>query len=727
MSPEQTFGGTVDHRSDLWSLGVVLYEMLTGSPPFRGHYEKAVMYAITEEEHEPLTSLRSGLPIELDWIVDKSLAKDPNERYQSAGELLIDISTLQRKLRSGQVSRTRPVTPAPLRDEPTVALPRATPARVTRGFWGWAAAAVLALALGAVLLTTPRQQEAQPPAYYSTQQFSYDQGLSFQPALSPEGSMVAYASDRAGGDNLDIWLQHFGGGEPIRLTQDSADDWQPAFSPDGSRIAYRSERAGGGIYLLPVLGGEPRLLAPDGRDPNFSPDGRSISYWVGESSSSFTGAIYVLGLDSGAPRRLRADFPIAREPVWLPGGRRLVFAAEDSEGRQGWWITGLDDSEPPVRVTALDALPETHISEAPHPHGRLGDKILFSATTGGSSTLWTLSFDANGSPGRIEPLTLGGGFAEHPTATNGGVIAFSMLEKNVDIWELPLDAQGRAAGEPRPVTSLGSMDMAPAVTRDGRWMAYESSRTGNGDVWLEELQTGRERLLTASDAKEGLPRLSADGSMIAYRRTVDNDPGVLVANVEGGSQRFLCQDCSGPYDWSPDDKGVLARRQGVPSVVELFPTDGSASRPVLEEPGAVLYEPRFSPDGKWIAFHKLVTETSRQVFIAPYHLDRPSTPEEWIAITSGNGMDRNIEWSYDGAVLYFLSGRDGGQCIWAQRLNPSSKEPLGEAFEIQHFSSPNRTIVRGGFALSASRDKLYYALGATRGNIWMMTPVQPGP
>jgi Tol biopolymer transport system component/predicted Ser/Thr protein kinase len=721
MSPEQTYGGEVDHRSDLWSLGVVLYESVTGRAPFRGHYEKAVMYAITEEDHEPLTGVRSGLPIELDWIVDKSLAKDPGERYQSAAELLIDLNTLDRKLRAGSThaSRARSDAPRALNDAPTVALQRLkAPGR--RGLAGWGVAAALGLALGYVLLN-PR---VEPPAdpIYRAHQFSFDEGLTYQPALSLEGAMVAYSSDRAGEGNLDIWLQHFSGGEPIRLTDDSADDSQPAFSPDGSRIVYRSESDGGGLYALPVLGGQPRLLAPNGRDANFSPDGKSIAYWIGETSSSFTGEIYTLSLDAGAPRRIRPDFPIAREPVWLPDGKRLVFAGQDPSGEQGWWITSLDDA-PLVRVRALDLLSETHLSEAPHPRSRIGEKILFAASTGGSSSLWTLSFDAGGAPAGVAPLTSGAGFEDHPSARKDGVIAFSLLEKNVDIWEIPLDGLGAAGGAPRRVTTLGSIDLAPSATRDGRLLAFESERTGNGDVWLRDLHSGKERLLTVSEAKEGLPRLSPDGRMIAYRRTVANVPSVLVSGVDGSAPRFLCQECSGPYDWSPGQEGVLARPSSTPTTIQLYPADGSPPRPLLENAGnEVLYDTKFSPDGRWIGFHILVTETSRQIFVAPFHPGRPSGTEEWIPITDGSRMDRNIEWSADGRLLYFLSERDGGQCIWAQRLAPDSQKPAGEPFELLHFSSPNRSIVRGGFSLSATRDRLYYALGATRGNIWMLQP-----
>jgi hypothetical protein len=197
--------------------------------------------------------------------------------------------------------------------------------------------------------------------------------------------------------------------------------------------------------------------------------------------------------------------------------------------------------------------------------------------------------------------------------------------------------------------------------------------------------------------------------------------------VDGSAPRFLCEQCSGPYDWAPDQPAVLARRAATTSVIELFPFDGSQARAVIAKPEGVLYDPRFSPDGRWLGFHALVSETSRQVFVAPYHTDRPSGPDEWIAVTDGSGMDRNIEWSADSNILYFLSERDGAECIWGQHLDPVNKAPAGDAFELWHLSRPNRSIVRGGFALSASRDRFFYAIGSTHGNIWMLRPDVPAP
>src|SRR5215472_1556093 len=161
-----------------------------------------------------------------------------------------------------------------------------------------------------------------------------DLGLTMTPALSSDGKLIAYASDRGGHGNLDLWVQQLAGGTTIRLTHDALDNYSPSFSPDGQTIAFRSEREGGGIYTVSSLGGETRKIAPFGRGPRFSPDGKWIAYWtgtdaIGMSRPSFPhpGAekIYIVPTGGGAPKEIRSDFASAQYPIWTPDSRHLLF------------------------------------------------------------------------------------------------------------------------------------------------------------------------------------------------------------------------------------------------------------------------------------------------------------------------------------------------------------------------------------------------------------------
>jgi serine/threonine protein kinase len=234
MSPEQARGKTVDKRTDIWAFGCVLYEMLTGRRAFRGETSSDAIAAILERTPD-WDALPAATPPAIRRLLERCLEKDPKRRLHDIADARFELD---------DAARTEPVVAPRLR--------RRTPAIL------WASTAMILIAIAAALVL--RQKVSAPPGLRDAQveRLTFDSGLTQTPALSPDGRLLAYASDRAGRGDLDIWVQQLNGGALVRLTDNPSDDVDPQFSPDGSQIVFRSERAGGGLYLVPALGGTAR-------------------------------------------------------------------------------------------------------------------------------------------------------------------------------------------------------------------------------------------------------------------------------------------------------------------------------------------------------------------------------------------------------------------------------------------------------------------------------------
>ena len=287
-----------------------------------------------------------------------------------------------------------------------------------------------------------------------------DEGVTADPALSSDGAMLAYASDRAGMNNLDIWIQQTAGSSPLQLTRDSVDEREPSFSPDGSRIVYRSERDGGGVYIVPALGGqEPRLLVAGGRRPRFSPDGRFIAYWTGTNVGFDANAggyrTFIIPVIGGDTREVKG-FTGARYPVWAPDSRSLLLlGSRDTRplaATYEWWRVPLDDGTAAVPVGAKALLTRAGIAFADgnaasiHPDAWRDDRVLFSD----SQYLWSMHLDLSASAATdVERLTFGTNHDFQAATTASGVIAFASATVSNSIWSLPIDALVASSRERR--------------------------------------------------------------------------------------------------------------------------------------------------------------------------------------------------------------------------------------------------------------------------------------
>ncbi len=323
---------------------------------------------------------------------------------------------------------------------------------------------------------------------------------------------MAYASDRAAKGNLDIWVQQTEGGAVVQLTQNEADDHEPAYSPDGSRIAFRSERDGGGIYLISALGGEERLVARQGRRPRFSPNGNWIAYYVAPTPSmAFAGGanaseVYVVPANGGVPQRAANGFLAAHDPIWSPNGQLLFAGVPESRGWLGdesWWLIPWNPPSAPVGAVQvrLEAVASSY-GRLPFYFSSPGDwtrnQLTFSTYYGDddSLNLWKAKISPQMHDFNIRPerLTAGAGMDVQPSVVENGLVAFANLNWNVDIWQLPIAGNtGKVTGDLQPLTHDPASDALPNISLGGLKMTFVSNRSGNSDIWSWDFRTRRLR------------------------------------------------------------------------------------------------------------------------------------------------------------------------------------------------------------------------------------------
>ena len=362
MSPEQSRGLSVDIRTDVWSVGVILYELVAGRRPFEGESRTDVLAAILEHEPAALARFEPNVPGELQRIVTKALRKDRGQRYQSMADLQLDLEALRHSLEVSSAPGGGAA--GPTGDSGATGgqlLPAPASARGRR--LAPIAIAVVAIA-GAfavwwlVRVRSPGVAVERPSAVQrELTRLTFEPGLQTQPTFSPDGRFIAYVADTAG--NLDIWVRPVAGGDPVRVTRSPAADTQPNWSPDGSRIAFQSEREGGGIYAVHALGGAETRLAHFGTQPRWAPDGQYVGFTgpLGVDSRALP-RLYVVGADGVPARQVLNKFTdgiFAESWDWHPSGKVTFFGVDRGFKTVGYFTQTLAGDSPDVLVDMYKA------------------------------------------------------------------------------------------------------------------------------------------------------------------------------------------------------------------------------------------------------------------------------------------------------------------------------------------------------------------------------------
>lgn len=568
----------------------------------------------------------------------------------------------------------------------------------------------------------------------------------FDPALSKDGKLLAYTAN--GSSNvLHIWVKQTAGGEAVPVTSGPDPDCCVDISPDGTRIAFASERGGGGTYIAPTLSGEPRFLAnnPGASHPFFSPAGDTILYL--QNNRPFT-----VSVEGGTPVALplAEEFRVHSDPHWSPTGNEIIFYG--ANGQQAtepdrWWIAPLKGGKP-----RLANLPGLEADRTGFPAVRAWtrtrdgrDWIVYSVSTEDTWKLFRVESSRNGEVGkRPQELASGAGvLAPGGAFAEDGKLAYSTLNFGGSIFEVPINERGQKQG---PTVQLSFSEegsySAPSVSRDGRWLLYGAYLLGKPRaMMLRDLRTGVDRFL---DDKAhpidigGDTSISPDGSKIIFGRDCpegkrwpngDAMPCGFMLSPQSRQPEQICENCT-PRGFSSDGSVVLAQKyhlvEGREDKIVRIDLAARTEEDFLNLPDQHLFHPFFSWDDRWVVFKEMKAEPAlaAQIFITPVRQGVPGKEAEWIAVTDGLHQDDKPQFSADGHTVFFTSTRDGYVCIWAQKLDPVTRHPVGPPVGFEHFhNSAGRDAVSFFFLqwdLTVARDKMLINLPRISTEIWMV-------
>jgi len=711
MAPEQLEAKEADARTDIFAFGALLYEMVTGKKAFEGKSRASLIAAIMEHEPARISTLNVMSPPALDWIAKRCLAKDPEDRVQTARDLKSELQWVAEH-----------AAPSPH--------PGAAPPAQKRRWPIWAGVVVvLAAAVAGYWL-----MRGSPAALHDWRltRLTNGAGLSMDAALSADGRLVAYASDSGLDNGLDLYIKQVAGGPPIRLTSDGAENRQPDFSPDGSRIVFQSNRDGvPGIYEIPAFGGQARLVARGGVRPRFSPDGSKVAYFVGSEiqvqTSPGSSTVWVVPASGGQPQRVGTNLTAARAPIWSRDGKHLLFVGYTSaklydSSSLDWWL-GSPQGGQATKTGAYDVLVRAGLAadSIPAPSCWSSDTniVTFPAPAGDAANLWQIGLSprtsqVKGPPGR---LTAGSDDESSPSCASTGALAFDNRESQSNIFFLPFDLNhGKPAGAWEQITRGPAIRGFPSFSKNGSSLAFYSNQAGQTNIWKRDLTTGNESMVASSSLLQRYPVVSPSGGRIAFAVNEKDETRTVYVAAPDAEPEKVCEGCTRATDWSSDEKTLLIYG-GTPFQVHLLDLATHRRTPLLKHPTYGLLYGHFSPDGRWISFTVRTAPNRARLAIAPYQGPRPIPESAWINIADA-WIEDWANWSPDGRTLYFPSARDGHRCLWGQRIDAVSHRPVGEPFSAWHFHG--RAFYQQDGWWTAGR-RIAIALRENTGNIWMIS------
>jgi Tol biopolymer transport system component/tRNA A-37 threonylcarbamoyl transferase component Bud32 len=691
MSPEQAEGKKVDARSDIFSFGSVLYEMVTGRRAFHGDSKLSTLSAILKDDPKPVTSIMPDVPRDLEKIISHCLRKDPERRFQHMADVKTLLDELKEESDSGKLT----------------GITAGATGRRPRLIWVLVGATILLLAAAGVGLWLLRPASHAVPKLVPLTSYP---GQQRDPAFSPDGKQVAFAWNGEKEDNFDIYVKLVDAGTPLRLTSNPADEYEPAWSPDGRYIAFsRAFSDHTEIWMIPALGGAERKLgelAPQypGAGLSWSPDGKYLAL-VDKIAPREPASIFLLSVETGDKRKLTSsptEYAGDFGPLFSPDGKTLAFVRYSSAGSGEIYVLPVTpDGRPlgePRRLTHDERLILGLDWTAD------GRRIVYSSGQLGSMNLLTIPA-SGGAPERLAVAD------QNPTALSisrsGSRLVYERDIVDLNIWRIPGPNSSDNKSAPSRFIASTQWDLEPQFSPDGTKIVFSSARSGSFEIWVCDREGKNAVQLTSSNGPEvGSPRWSPDSRWIAFDSLKAGNSDIYVISTDGRPARRLT---TGPHNntrpsWSTDGRWIYfgSNRSGDWQIWKQLAQGGAAVPVTKTEGGEEAFE---SLDGKSVYYAKL------------------DAPGIWKVPAAGGEETRVLDRG--GVAVWALTGQ--GICFFD--LNGST----GIALKFYNFATGKVTLLRqfskdtsvdtGATSLSVSPDGgwiLYTQLDQSGSNLMLV-------
>ncbi len=691
MAPEQAAADPhIDHRADIYALGVLGYELLTGQPPFTGPTPQAVLAAQVTQAPIAVTQHRPTVPPQLAALIMRCLEKRPADRFQTVAEMLPILEALSTP--SGGVT-------------PFGTAPYSAVAPRPKRHLAYGAGAVVVLGLAAWFGWRTFGPKPLSIHIANTRQVTREAEPEIHVAISPDGREVAYESGYPNG--TEIVVRDVTGGRPLSLTG----DWTgaqvfPRWMPDGRSIVFQNQRASAahaaGIWKLPRLGGP--AVTPDSID--------NLALSAGWAIASTADSGFAIDPATGDTGFRVADHPQSHSYIWRPDGSALAWVIGNIEGTGTWgnvapseiWVEVAGGT--PVRVTDSTS---QNLSPAWMPDGTL----LFVSTRDGARDIYAVRLDRSGTP-REAPVRLTTGLEAYTlsVSADGRTAAYDRFILRRNIYTVPIPTSGSVSiRDARPITTGNQTIENMDVSSDGQWLAFDSNLEGNQDIFVMPAAGGEARRVTRDPGDDFSPDFSPDGREIAFysRRNATRD--IYVINTDGTGEQRLTADPGESFHpaFSPDGLQI-AYSNGSRPWMNLLSRDAPTApwrgpEPIMTDSGFAL---RWSPDGASLVYD-LRGPTGG---IATLRLG--GTPS--MVLRNGTAGLRNSvwpEWSADGQTIYFRAvDETGTQGVYAVAATGGAPRLL------VRFDDPAMGVYPS--PVLAANGMFYFAISEIESDIYVM-------